>query len=300
MNITAVVVLYNMSLSKSDTLQSILMNQLNNIKLTLKIWNNGPVKLEEKDIEGFFSFCSSLNIKVDIFQDMRNVSLSKIYNHFIKDIDYDYITILDQDSALSEEFFDNKLYENADIIIPKIYCDINGKITQTHPYKTESGEKITTEGFINEKIETVMSGLTLSKSVTNRIIEYRKYIFEERLGFYGIDCDFFKIFNTMEPSPRITVCCKNKIFHSFALLDPNESRSEFRQIELYYFKLFSRIEYQKKGSISTLWVILRDFIRMKNNFVTTYNMTMFVLRKCHPRSIFNIKNNYPTHRLKLI
>ncbi|MEQ9770390.1 hypothetical protein ABRQ03_05930 [Pectobacterium jejuense] len=297
MNITAVVILYNTNLLESQTLKSILVNKLNSIKLTLKIWNNGPKELEEKDINLFFSSCSNLNIKVDIFQDLRNLSLSKIYNHFIKEINYDYITILDQDSHLSEKFFENIYNEKAEIIIPEIFSNINGTITQTHPYTINNSEKIVNEGFISEKIETVMSGITLSKNVTNKIIEYRKYVFEEKLGFYGIDCDFFKTLNEMESKQRVIIYCKNKIHHSFALLDPKESKSEFRQIELFYFKIFARIEYQKKGSISTLWVIFRDFIRMKNNLKKTYNLAIFALRKRHPRSIFNIENHKPTHRL---
>ncbi|MDY4373380.1 glycosyltransferase family 2 protein [Pectobacterium carotovorum] len=297
MNITAVVILYNSSLLESETLKSILTNKLNSIKLTLKIWNNGPKKLEDKDINLFLSSCSNLNIKVDIFQDIRNLSLSKIYNYFIKDIDYDYITILDQDSSLSEEFFEDIYDEEAEIIIPKIFSDINGRVIQTHPYEINNSEKIINEGFISEKIETVMSGITLSKNITNKIIEYRKYVFEEKLGFYGIDCDFFKTLNEMESQPRVIIYCKNKINHSFALLDPKESKSEFRQIELLYFKMFSRIEYQKKNSISTLWIVFRDFIRMKINFKKAYNLAIFALRKRHPRSIFNIDNHQPTHRI---
>ncbi|WP_129709119.1 hypothetical protein [Pectobacterium zantedeschiae] len=295
---TAVVILYNTYLLESETLQSILINKLHNINLTLKIWNNGPNYLEEEDINKFFSFCSKSGINVDIFQDKRNVSLSKIYNLFINEKNYDYITILDQDSTLPEDFFAKIFHgKKTDIIIPLIFSNINEIVAQTHPYRLYDGEKIVTECSINQKIETVMSGITLSSNFTETIIKNWNSVFEERLGFYGIDSDFFKRLNEMESLSNISVCCKNKIHHSFALLDPNQSMSEFRKMELFYFKIFSRIAYQKKGPISTLWVTLRDFIRMKNNFVTTYNLVMFVLRKRHPRSIIDIRNHRPTHRL---
>ncbi|RYC38026.1 hypothetical protein DEH81_19650 [Pectobacterium zantedeschiae] len=298
MNMTAVVILYNTYLLESETLQSILINKLHNINLTLKIWNNGPNYLEEEDINKFFSFCSKSGINVDIFQDKRNVSLSKIYNLFINEKNYDYITILDQDSTLPEDFFAKIFHgKKTDIIIPLIFSNINEIVAQTHPYRLYDGEKIVTECSINQKIETVMSGITLSSNFTETIIKNWNSVFEERLGFYGIDSDFFKRLNEMESLSNISVCCKNKIHHSFALLDPNQSMSEFRKMELFYFKIFSRIAYQKKGPISTLWVTLRDFIRMKNNFVTTYNLVMFVLRKRHPRSIIDIRNHRPTHRL---
>ncbi len=298
MNMTAVVILYNTYLLKSETLQSILINKLHNINLTLKIWNNGPNYLEEEDINKFFSFCLKSGINVDIFQDKRNVSLSKIYNLFINEKSYDYITILDQDSTLPEDFFAKIFLEKkTDIIIPLIFSNKNEIVAQTHPYRLCDGEKIVTECSINKKIETVMSGMTLSSNFTETIIKNWNSVFEERLGFYGIDSDFFKRLNEMESLSNISVRSKNKIHHSFALLDPNQSMSEFRKMELFYFKIFSRITYQKKGPISTLWVTLRDFIRMKNNFVTTYNLVMFVLRKRHPRSIFDIRNHRPTHRL---
>ncbi|MEL0579834.1 hypothetical protein AACK17_14945 [Pectobacterium punjabense] len=296
MNMTAVVILYNTCLIKSETLQSILVNKLQSINLTLKIWNNGPEYLKEEDISKFFSFCLKSNINVDIFQDKRNVSLSKIYNLFITEENYDYITILDQDSTLPEDFFANIFHEKkTDIIIPLIFSNTNEIIVQTHPYRLYDGKKIVTEGFINQKIETVMSGITLSSNFTEKIIKNWNFFFEERLGFYGIDSDFFKKLNEMESLSKISICCKNRIHHSFALLDPNQSMTEFRKMELFYFKIFSRIAYQKKGPISTLWVTLRDFIRMKNNFITTYNLVMFVLRKRHPRSIYDIRNHHPTH-----
>lgn len=286
MNITAVVIIYSSTLKNSATLQSIINCNLENIKLNICIWNNGPAALAEKDIIDFFSLCKNKNIIIDIYQDTRNIALSKIYNYFITNCSYDFITLLDQDSVVPDNFLINIAHHpDADLILPKIIVTKNNIFTQTDPHIVGDINVTYPEGKIDGTVDSVMSGLSLSQNATNKIISFRGYVFEERLAFYGIDSDFFRIVNIMnENLKRLSVYCSNEIHHSFAMFDSQEAQSEFRIMEMFYFKYFIRIEWQKKSTLSTLWICIRDFLRRKTNFNRMKNLILFTLNGKHPRS----------------
>ncbi|MCG8708350.1 hypothetical protein JHU04_001557 [Brenneria sp. 4F2] len=297
MNITSIVIIYNSALKDSDTLKSLLRCKLENIKLELCVWNNGPHLLEENDVADFLFLCSRKNIKVNIYQDTRNISLSKIYNFFIKK-EFDYISILDQDSILPTNFLEKiSINSNFDIITPKIMVKKDGEYVQYYPHLNNRPNIVIPEGKVDSKIISAMSGLTLSKDATNKIMSFKGYIFEERLAFYGIDNDIFRTINMME-NHKLSLCCLNEIHHSLSTLDLEEAKSEFRMIEIFYFKYFIRMEYQKKSITSTIFITFRDFMRGKMSFSRMKNLIIFSFKKSHPRSKHEIpKNKIPTHYL---
>ena len=79
------------------TIKSILGSELNSIQLNMIIWNNGPTLLEENDIVNHLEASQKKGISSFIYQDIRNTSLSKIYNYFIQKLNYDFFVIFDQD-----------------------------------------------------------------------------------------------------------------------------------------------------------------------------------------------------------
>ncbi|ATA26143.1 hypothetical protein BIY26_22345 [Brenneria goodwinii] len=298
MKITSVVIIYNSKIEESETLQSIKNCHLDGINLEICIWNNGPYFLNEKDILSFFSLCDDKKIKVNIYQDIRNISLSKIYNFFIKNKSFDFITILDQDSHLPIDYYQNiNSHSNAEIIAPQIIAEKNGVMMQTDPHLYGDSKIMIQEGKVNTKIDSIMSGLAISQKAVKKIEVFRGYVFEEKLAFYGIDSDLFRIINMMSDAQQpFNIYCANTIYHSFAIFNPEEAKNKFRLMEMFYFKFFIRNEYQKKSKASTLWVCMRDFFRGKNSFYRTKNLIKFTLKNTHPRSELEIHNNInPTH-----
>ncbi|KFX02784.1 hypothetical protein KP22_17745 [Pectobacterium betavasculorum] len=293
MNITSVVIIYNAELRESDTLKSILLCQIQNINLNICIWNNGPKLLTESDASDFISQCQKKGIQAKIYQDIRNLSLSKIYNFFVKNEEFEFITILDQDSYLPENYLTKiSSHQEADIVAPIVIAERNGISAQTDPHFYGDVNLMIGEGKVDMKIDSVMSGLALSKQGADKIIAFRGYLFEERLAFYGIDSDIFRTMNIMADNKiTLNIYCANKIYHSFAMSNPDNKNDSFRIMEMFYYKTFIRNEYQKKSKISTIFIYLRDFIRGKTDFDRTKKLIIFSIDNTHPRSKLNIEKN---------
>ncbi|BES82992.1 hypothetical protein PEC302107_09320 [Pectobacterium araliae] len=293
MKITSVVIIYNAKLNESDTLKSILECHLESVELNICIWNNGPTLLDEKDISHFLLVCQEKKVSVEIYQDIRNLALSKIYNFFIKKNNFDLISILDQDSILPKEFLSNlSHYDDADILIPKIVTEIESNPIQIYPHE-DGSKKIISEGKVKNKINSAMSGVTISQKFIKKIIKFRGAPFEERLAFYGIDSDLFREIGLMiDKGISINMYCKSQIIHSFSNFDPKEKNNKFRDMEIFYFKYFIRLKYQKKSVFSTLLILIKDLIRFKNSFLKTKNLVEFTLTGTHPRSKIDILDNF--------
>lgn len=82
MNLSVIVILYGTAIQECTTINTLLKHINRPINLTIYVWNNGPVLLDEQDIVEFLNKATALGIKVEIYQDIRNVALSKIYNFF--------------------------------------------------------------------------------------------------------------------------------------------------------------------------------------------------------------------------
>lgn len=298
-NIFLVVIVYNLKLMKSDTLQSIRKCNLSGVKLKISIWNNGPKLLEKADIDEYLSLNELRNVEIDIYQDIRNVALSKIYNFFSRKENYDYITICDQDSIFPTDFFYKiSIHSGPDLIIPRILAKKENLWIQNNPHEYDNAKIIINEGPVNIRVDSVMSGISISKEMIEKLLNFRGYAFEERLAFYGIDFDLFRAINLMlDRNIPVKTYCVNDVYHSFAFFDSEEAKSTFRQMEMFYFKFFIRNEYQKKSILSTLWICIRDYLRGKNSFEKTKNLIVFTLKDTHPRSLLEIeKNKKPTYK----
>ncbi|GKW33399.1 hypothetical protein [Pectobacterium versatile] len=294
MHITALVISYNSTINESETLQSIINTDLAGTELTICIWNNGPHLFKEEDIHDYIKSCNEKKIKLHIFQDLRNISLSVIYNYIIMKFCFDFISILDQDSKLENSYFQNIKYcDNYELILPKIIINKNKEWIQSHPHSATDADTLINEGPVTCNISSVTSGLVFSKSLIKKIKKFRGYIFEERLGFYGIDVDIFITINTMINNKiSVNTYCIGSIEHSFASSDPKEYSSPFRYLELSYYKYYARHNNQKKSKMKTLWICLRDFLRGKIKFYGFLSLLNFMSTNIHPRSKFKILDDF--------
>lgn len=299
MKIKAIVINYGIPLSNSATLNSILQSNLQNITLELIIWNNGPSLLNEEDINLYLEKNKKNDINIKIFQDIRNISLSMIYNYFCNGSDYQFVSILDQDSVLNIDFFQNILNnKDNDLILPIILTD-NVKKIKRYPHIIGKGKKsiVIDEGIVNDKITSITSGISISHSLVNKITRYRGYLFEENLGFYGIDVDFFVIVNKLiESGETIKTYCSGSILHSLSSDDDNEFNSPFRNVEMFYFTIYNREKNRNKSNISNYWLFIREVLRGKITLKYIVPSFLFMLDRKHPRSKPTLLNPIePTH-----
>lgn len=293
MKVNALVISYNSTIKQSHTLQSLLMADSENINLTIYIWNNGPHFFEENDVQEYINACKKNGTDIYIFQDVRNVSLAKIYNYIINKNNFEFIAILDQDSTVNIDYLQNIIkYRSSDLILPRIVTFQNNSYVQSHPHSSKNKNIIINDGPITSNISSVTSGIIISKHLVEKLVQFRGYVFEERLGFYGIDVDFFITVNAMiDRGIAINVFCIGFIKHSFASNDEVEFKSPFRYLELLYFKIFFRNNHQKKNKITTLWIWFREIIRGKLPFRNALLALLFTFKNKHPRSKFDIESN---------
>lgn len=298
MLVHALVIIYNSSIEDSATLSSIPQLDLSETELTINIWNNGPIALNEEDISRYTQICQSKGIQVNIFQDLRNISLSKIYNYFLNEKNYSFISILDQDTVLNDDYFLNiTQHHDKDLIIPQVFTGDTIK-TLRYPHRLNDQEEWQTisHGQVTENISSVTSGIILTRHLIDKFENFRGYVFEERLGFYGIDVEFFDAIDKMKDYCSVEVYCVGSIFHSFACDDPAEENSPFRVRETYFHTLFNRNMNSKKRKISTVWVIFRDALRGIIKLSDVLPFLRFTFENIHPRSKYPININQSSEK----
>lgn len=294
MNVNALVISYNSSISESSTLQSLLETDNSGINFKIIIWNNGPNLFDEQDINDYIKKCKEKEISLHIYQDTRNISLSKIYNYIIKKNSFDFIAILDQDSTIKANYLQNiAIHQENELLLPQITTRKNNVLLQSHPHSSKDKNILIKEGPLTSNISSVTSGMILSRSLISKIENFRGYVFEEKLGFYGIDVDFFVTINHMiEKDIPVNAFCVGSISHSFAFDDEAESRSPFRYLELLYFKIFVRKNHQNKNKLSTLWICTREILRGKLSPRNAIAVLRFTFENIHPRSKFIIARDF--------
>lgn len=228
------VILYNKKLSESSSILT-LINYFQNNEVLGKIivFNNGP-NIVENEFPNY----------ITLHQILVNASLSKIYNKFITEYNADHYIFLDDDSILSNRYL-NELKKNKDeIFIPQIFC--HG--TRHFPIYDRRNE-----------IQSITSGLTLSKKICNKLMLQYNYVFDERLDLYGIDTAFFYKLN--EKGLKYTVS-ENHIEHDLSHLTSGDN--SFREIEVLLANSASLIPYFKFRLLLRVgYGILKMLVRLK-------------------------------------
>lgn len=194
------VVLYNETLSSSETISSYMENckkYHNRIKMI--IWDNSPVrKISSEDI-------SNCIIKFEYYHTPQNTPLSVIYNKVIKNsIGYASIFIFDQDSILTNEYFDKiftaqNQYPQISLFIPRVIHE-DKVISPARRFLHRGEYKFSPNisGIIeSKKFIGIMSGMNIRMN----LFKSSNIEFDEHLTFYGIDVmfsiDYSKICNTL-------------------------------------------------------------------------------------------------------
>lgn len=182
------VVLYKQKVSESNTLTSLLNCKKNLQEKFIFVWDNSPIPLEQSEIiflENQFKHFKYLNCE-------SNKSLSEVYNTVIKSIKFNKIFILDQDTTLTEDYFelmDSASDNNIDIGVFLPFVKNKKRIISPLPYKVinfNHPQNIKDGKTLAKNTTAFASGLCINEWVFKRCNIW----FDENLTFYGIDYKF--------------------------------------------------------------------------------------------------------------
>ncbi|MBE5223318.1 hypothetical protein IG608_17950, partial [Pectobacterium sp. A113-S21-F16] len=288
MKIHALVVMYNSSLFESETIQHLFKANVEQISLKIIVWNNGPHEFDKDDVFGFLGKCKDKKIDSDIYQDTRNISLSKIYNFFVDTYsDSEYFTIFDQDTLVSDDFFIN-IRNNKDchVIIPLIF-------SPTEPDEIRSPSYFDHKPFHHGEFNlgdcyAVGSCLTFSNHLKNLIVANGEKCFDENYAFYRVDTQFFfhiKKFNYFKG------ICIGQIFHHLSEKDDPSKMNQFKKLEIGYDKLLSRIHNRRKSFLKNILYCVRLKCKYRINMRGFINLIRCAINKKHPRTMLHIEKN---------
>ncbi|GKW41732.1 MULTISPECIES: hypothetical protein [Pectobacterium] len=288
LRVNALVVLYDSSLSTSETIQFLFQADLAEIELQIVIWNNGPKLLDKNDVDIYLKKCKEKSIQSFIYQDTRNISLSKIYNFFINNHPTSgFYSIFDQDTLVSSTFF-KKIKENKDyhVIIPLVYSPENVKKVRSPSYFNHNpfhhGE------FNLGDCYGIGSCLTFSNHLASLIKLSGYTYFNENYAFYRVDTEFFTLIKKFKNLKGI---CVGEVYHHLSeKADPGKI-SQGKKLEIGYEKLLSRYYNRNKFFIKNILYCFKLKKTYQLNFFGLILLIKCAINKTHPRAYFNIANN---------
>lgn len=284
-----VVILYGSRIEDSETLQSLLQTKIDGCCLILSIWNNGPNLLDENEIDAYKKRAVFKNIHLDVYQDIRNIALSKIYNFLIKKRNFDFFIPLDQDTVLSHDYFNViKAHRDLDIVLPYIST---GEESAKFPFNIKDKQGVAVETMIDPKIVTsINSGLAINTTLVNLFLKFSSTIFDERFAFYGVDTVFFLNLHQLCNSHTVKSGCFGKIKHSLAMYEKSGKVSYQRNLELLYFKLLYRQHYKNKSKLSISYLAFTSFCSGSvRGMKSIKGILCCLVHGYHPRSTINIQ-----------
>lgn len=295
MNITAIIILHSSNIELSKTIQSLLNSNIKGINLNVIIWNNGPTQLTIKECEKYKIFFDTNKIQLSIYENIQNIALSKIYNFFIQKFQkYNFFTILDQDSILNTDFFQNiKLNSDFDIIVPAIYSAgwRSKENSLCFPVYIGTNNLLDKKTFVMGEIESISSGLTLSNKLVTYLSNTKRNIFNECYALYAIDISFFRDLKSLRDIPFKGLCI-GKVNHSLDFnLQDRQKISPVRKLEMEYSKVLNKIYYDKKSRLNVFLYLLRRVMRKEYSFLAFLKLIKCLIRKKHPRACINFTMN---------
>lgn len=290
--VLSTVILYNSKVSDSDTLQSILDIELDkSVCLTVSIWNNGPSLLDESELNAYKVKALSKNINVTVYQDIRNIALSKIYNFIIKKDCFDFFIPLDQDTVLSKNYFDIiKNHADLDLILPLVFAGEDYSEIK-FPFDIANKKVVVHEqDVMANTVTSVTSGLIISHRLVKLFTDKMLNVFDERFAFYGIDTAFFINIHHLSSKNNIKCGCFGKIKHSLSTYVEESSQASYsRRMEFLYYALLYRLNYKGKSRLSILSLILTRLFTGRIRDLKGLRNTLYCLvYKQHPRSAVTI------------
>ncbi len=119
----------------------------------------------------------------------ENAKLSWVYNKIIKEHQFDYLIISDDDSEYSEEYFNQlktTLLEGHLVSVPQIY--VNDKLRSPAKMGLIVGKHLDLiKPGKHKDLIAITSGMVISSKLKGIMIP----VFDENLTFYGVDTEFF-------------------------------------------------------------------------------------------------------------
>lgn len=271
------IVLYNKNPYDSITICN-LLNFSNSIEKRIKIliWNNGPKKINKKDIP----ITKNINIDIEIVETISNISLAIIYNKSIENNNSNLFIFLDDDSVITKNYFFSIFQvDRYKIAIPLI--TVNGKINYPLYERRLIKKPFTHEALITSKtpIITIGSGLVIGNEVIHIILKKYNKVFDERYLLYGVDISFCLRLRQLE---KINIKIIPGFEHSLSRLKKEKnSIKDFRKKEISY-SVGLTLRYYKPLlysiiKISAYFIIFNiNFIFKRNN-----NFYLFLMLKTY-------------------
>jgi hypothetical protein len=184
MSLSILVVTYNCSMERSQTIHSLLTSKVGFDGVRLCIWNNGPKEIPVPT--DTFAALREKGFEVTIKQTPWNAPLSWIYNFFIEKNPANRYVILDHDSILSEEYL-QYLVGNTEAFVGMPIIKANG--TSRFP---RANERFSMGPYTKgDNVRSVDSGLLISQEVIRKIKDVYGDVFDENFALYGVDTSFF-------------------------------------------------------------------------------------------------------------
>ena len=184
MKIYPIIVIYNLSIKNSETCKRLL--KLSNKNIFPIVVDNSTKNFYNKDD------CDALGWK---YINMGgNAGLSKAYNIAVQSIHHDimdYFVLLDDDSCVTQKYFDSLEYyiykTNADILVPAIKGQ-DGKFYSPNETRFFKNKQIKNEyQMINKKKFNAINSCTCIRSTI-----FDSYFYDEKLFLDQVDHKFFE------------------------------------------------------------------------------------------------------------
>jgi hypothetical protein len=243
--------------------------------LNIKVWNNGPDTWSDDDLE-FIDFENQ-----EVFQDIRNASLSSIYNKFCLDLVDGYILILDHDSDLSGYVF----LENDSV---DIYC----------PYVCQNGQSLfpllnntlPSQGLEMrfKVLSTISSGMCISSRLVSEMMKKYGDVFDTSFTFYGVDTSF--LIRVKKIRSLVIFMSEGSIEHDLSRLNVTESLSFFRVYERLIDAVILFRRYPSRSSLLGLLTQVKLSYKIVGCNYILKLVKIFILGR-HPRSNVRAKDS---------
>lgn len=223
MKTVILILLYNKSISESETWLKLYKSSVDTSSVSLIVWNNGPssisLELEYLNENRWGS--------VELIQTLDNKPLSYIYNQVIERYPAERYVFLDDDSQLTETYLMAMASSNAGVAVPAILSHgeyrsptVSGKFTPG-PYQ------------VTDKVIAIGSGIGVRHDIAQKIKNHYGDVFDSRFALYGVDTTFFLRLYQLGLSDQVEMI--DGFEHNLSRLESeSQAMSRFRQVERAY------------------------------------------------------------------
>ena len=254
--LTVLVLLHNKTIEESKTISSMLsFKKKLNDEIELIIWNNGCSKGSEVYLDDDTYDVKTIN-------SYDNVNISQVYNKVI----YDYfssqrIVIFDDDSLVDISYISSLIsFGEEPVICPDIL--FNGE--KVYPISIDSNTVI--DSNVKRSIKSINSGLSLSRTLIDKIRDENGDVFDSRFSFYGVDFSFFYRLDRLS----IDVLQVGSLEHSLSRFEVTYSKNDFRWRQKLYENILMVRNYPEYNSkVLIIKVLCKVLISFSLNTISS-------------------------------